>query len=170
MALFPGLPHFDLPFAFTITHRSRRAAKKEGLVSFTMWMVLGGCKMVGCRGERYVRTKLESEFLTVKMSHFDPQTQTQTDAWSPYISGLYHSSCWLYYQCQCIGSTEMPRVKLLWSVSGTQISNILDRPNFIGHFRKTIMKILTCLNPWIMQIANSQDAQQWTAVVPALVN
>ena len=35
---------------------------------------------------------------------------------------------------------------------------------------KTIMEILTCLNPWIMQIANSQDAQQWTAVVPALVN
>lgn len=58
----------------------------------------------------------------------------------------------------CIANAlEMPRIKLLWSLSGTQISNLLDTPSFTGRFRKmrvpnfrddgTITEILTCLNP-----------------------
>ena len=30
LASFPGLPHFDLPFVFTVIHGSRRPAKKWG--------------------------------------------------------------------------------------------------------------------------------------------
>ena len=61
LASFPGLPHFYLPFVFTIIHRSRRRGRPGSIHH------VSGRK-VDIRGEgaisKYARTKLESEFLT----------------------------------------------------------------------------------------------------------
>ena len=63
LASFPGLPRFYLPSVFTIIHGSRRSVKnREGLGAFITWV-----DARWSRGEgplfKYIRTKLESEFL-----------------------------------------------------------------------------------------------------------
>ena len=68
LASFPGLPQFYLPFMFTIMHGSGGPAKnEEGWDHSSCEWTRGGR-----RGEgpifKYVRTKRESEFLTVKTS------------------------------------------------------------------------------------------------------
>ena len=67
LASFPGLPRFDLPFAFTIIHGIGRSTKiqtrgRPGSIHHVSGLEVD----VGGEGAifKHIRTKLESEFLT----------------------------------------------------------------------------------------------------------
>ena len=70
LASFPGLPRFYLPFTFTIIHRSGEKQGRPGSIHHVSGRE-GGRKGAGGRLIfNYIRTKLESEFLTSQDEEF----------------------------------------------------------------------------------------------------
>ena len=68
LALFPGLPCFHFPFAFTTIHRSGRVSKEwEGLEAFIMWITSGGQRRMWGKGSPIANKISSKDYIHSKL-------------------------------------------------------------------------------------------------------